>query len=348
MARRQPGKRGWGVRFWLCLILVAGAIGLTIQFFRPHALPLAALPAPKPPAPESMVLIPGGKFRMGNDLSHSVAERPQHEVRVDSFWLDVHEVTVTQFGHFVAETGYITTAQRTGHAWVFVPKRKQWVSTPGADWRHPQGPHSSTVGYERLPVTQVSWHDAAAYAAWAGKRLPTEAEWECAARGGLYDAEYPWGREEKPDETYQANYWQGWFPDQDLGRDGFRTPAPVQSYFPNRYGLYDMAGNVWEWCSDWYAADYYQHSAAANPTGPRDGAMHVQRGGSWLCAENASAGLRVWTRGREAPGACHNHVGFRCAKDANRNAESWGRAASDDRLAQSRRKGGGMVGPALR
>ncbi len=193
--------------------------------------------------------------------------------------------------------------------------RKQWVSTPGADWKHPLGPHSTTLGYERLPVTQVSWHDAVAYAAWAGKRLPTEAEWEYAARGGLFDADYPWGRVEKPDGTYQANYWQGWFPDQDLGRDGFRTPAPVKSYFANRYGLYDMAGNVWEWCGDWYAADYYQHSSAANPSGPCAGSMRVQRGGSWLCAENASAGLRVWSRGREMPDAAHNHAGFRCAKD---------------------------------
>ncbi len=185
----------------------------------------------------------------------------------------------------------------------------------GADWRHPQGSHSSTTGYEQLPVTQVSWHDATAYAAWAGKRLPSEAEWEYAARGGLFESDYPWGREEKPDGAYRANYWQGWFPDQDLAHDGFRTAAPVRSYEANRFGLYDMAGNVWEWCSDWYAADYYQHSPAANPPGPTNGSLRVQRGGSWLCAENASAGLRVWTRGREAPDSAHGHAGFRCARD---------------------------------
>ncbi len=316
MASNQQGARGQLVGLLCTVVLAGGAIGLALKIFRRTPLPVASLPETRQLESEGMVLIPGGGFRMGNNLSRAASERPQHDVKVSSFWMDAQEVTVAQFAEFNKATGYVTTAQRKGQAWVFVPGRKQWVQTQGADWQHPLGPHSTTVGFESLPVTQVSWHDAAAYAAWAGKRLPTEAEWEYAARGGLFDADYPWGREEKPDEAYQANYWQGWFPDQDLGRDGFRGLAPVKSYPPNRFGLYDMAGNVWEWCADWYAPDAYQSAAAVDPTGPREGTRRVQRGGSWLCAENASAGLRVWTRGREAPDTCHNHVGFRCARSA--------------------------------
>jgi formylglycine-generating enzyme len=317
MADKQHDSGGRLVGLLFGIALAAGSIGLAWKLVRRAPLPTASLPASREPEPEldRMVLVPDGRFLMGNELSRSAAEHPQHEVRVDSFWLDAHEVTVAEFAEFVAATGYISTAQRKGRAWVFEPARKKWALTSGADWQHPLGPHSSNVGRERLPVVQVSWQDASAYAAWAGKRLPTEAEWEYAARGGLYDADFPWGREEKPDEDYQANYWQGWFPDQDLGRDGFRSLAPVRSYPANRFGLYDMAGNVWEWCADWYSADYYQLTPPVNPTGPKQGSRRVQRGGSWLCAENASAGLRVWTRSSAAPDACHNHVGFRCARD---------------------------------
>jgi formylglycine-generating enzyme required for sulfatase activity len=297
------------------MALAAGSIGLALKFFRRTSLPTVSLPLPQAPEAKEMVPIPGGRFQMGSDLARSSAERPQHEVAVRAFLMDAHEVTVADFAHFVAETGYVTTAEHKSRAWVFVATRKEWVLIPGADWRHPLGPHSSTVGHERLPVVQVSWQDAAAYARWAGKRLPTEAEWEFAARGGLYDADFPWGREEQPGGAYEANYWQGWFPDQDLARDGYRTVAPVKSYSPNRFGLYDMAGNVWEWCADWYAADYYQTGPTVDPTGPAQGTHRVQRGGSWLSADNTRPELRVWTRGRETPESCHNHVGFRCVRD---------------------------------
>ena len=178
MASGEPAKSSRVVGLLCGLTLIAGAVGLAVRLFRPAALAVASLPAAKTPGPEGMVLIPAGKFRMGNDLSHSVGDRPQHEVQVESFWLDVHEVTVAQFAEFIAATDYETTAQRTGHAWVFVPGRKQWVTTPGADWRHPLGPHSSTVGFERLPVyCQVSWHDGRPLMPLgpANAYLPTEA-----------------------------------------------------------------------------------------------------------------------------------------------------------------------------
>ncbi len=203
---------------------------------------------------------------MGHDASAGDVQ-PAHEVSLPDFHLDVQEVTYRQFADFVAATGHRTLAERKGKAWVFDPRKRSWVETAGASWRQPDG-QTAVNDLPDLPVVQVSWFDASAYARWAGKRLPTEAEWEHAARGGLTDSDYPWGREPMPQGRYEANFWQGWFPDQDLGADGFSGPAPVRSFRSNRYGVYDMAGNVWEWCADWYAADYYQYGPQKNPTGP--------------------------------------------------------------------------------
>jgi formylglycine-generating enzyme required for sulfatase activity len=230
--------------------------------------------------------------------------------------MDHHEVTNQQFSEFVDQTGYITTAQQVGKAQVFDADKRRWSTVAGADWQHPEGPNSSLIGRQMQPAVQVSWHDARAYAAWAKKRLPTEAEWERAARGGLYDTDFPWGREETPGGRYQANYWQGWFPDTDRGVDGFVQLAPVGSFPPNRLGLHDMAGNVWEWCADWYGDTAYQASPTAQPRGPADGTERVLRGGSWLCAENYSPGIRVSTRHHAPPTQCSNHIGFRCAGDS--------------------------------
>ena len=262
-----------------------------------------------------MAPIPAGRFLMGNDFAGQIDQRPMHEVEVDRFWLDRHEVTNRQFARFIADTGYVTTAERRGKSLVFEPTTASWQTVAGACWRQPRGPESSITGRDDQPVVQVSWHDAAAYARWAGKRLPTEAEWEYAARGGLFDADYPWGRAEKPNDVYQANTWQGWFPDEDLGSDSHRHLARVGSFPPNRFGLVDMAGNVWEWCADWYADDAYRRGLMRNPTGPAHGEERVRRGGSWLCAPNWSDGLKVSTRNSALPDAATNHLSFRCARD---------------------------------
>ena len=262
-----------------------------------------------------MVHVPGGTFRMGDDFSLHPDERPAHEVVVASFWMDEHEVTNRQFAEFVAQTGYITTAEARGWAFVFDRGAGQWVKRAGADWRHPGGPDTRLIGRDDYPVVQVSWYDAQAYAKWAKKRLPSEAEWEHAARAGLRDAHFPWGSDELVDGKYRANYWQGWFPDEDLAADGFDTLAPVKSFGPNRFGLYDVSGNVWEWCRDWYSEDYYADSLREDPRGPVECEMRVQRGGSWLSAENHCPGYKVTTRSKRPPEVCYQDVGFRCVGD---------------------------------
>jgi formylglycine-generating enzyme required for sulfatase activity len=199
-----------------------------------------------------------------------------------------------------------------------------WKYVAGADWRHPDGPGSSIAGKEKHPVVQIAWEDAIAYAKWAGKRLPTEAEWEHAARGGLNGQPYVWGSEQMPGGKYEANLWQGSFPNENTGDDGFKTTAPVGSFPPNGYGLYDMAGNVWEWCSDWYRPDYYKSSPTLDPKGPETGfdpdepniPKRVVRGGSYLCNDSYCGGYRASARMKAAPDTGMPHTGFRCVKDA--------------------------------
>jgi formylglycine-generating enzyme required for sulfatase activity len=258
-----------------------------------------------------MVSVPGGAFRMGNDASARPAERPAHEVTVEPFRMDEHEVTNRQFAAFVEQTGYITTAEERHFSSVYDLQKRQWKKCPAADWRHPLGPDSTLDGKDDYPVVHVSWFDAQAYCRWAGKRLPSEAEWEFAARGGLRDADYPWGREETPDGRYMANYWQH---DHEKPADGFLTVAPVKSFPPNRYGLHDMAGNVWEWCDDWFTEDYYAQSPRENPPGPSGGRVRVVRGGSWLCPEDFFVGYTVFARSSRTPDETSSNVGFRCVK----------------------------------
>ncbi|HEX7847801.1 MAG TPA: formylglycine-generating enzyme family protein [Chitinophagaceae bacterium] len=261
-----------------------------------------------------MVWIEGGKFKMGTDNPEFSDAQPVHDVRVNGFWMDEHEVTNAEFAKFVKATGYVTVAERPldpadyptvpkenlviGSA-VFAPPPKEvalddplqwWRYVAGANWYQPAGPGTSINGKANDPVVQVCYEDAVAYAKWAGKRLPTEAEWEYAARGGKENQTYYWGTELTPGGKWMANIFEGTFPNKNSLQDGFEFLAPVKSFPPNAYGLYDMEGNVWEWCSDLYRPDYYQNSPADNPQGPADSydpdepnlVKHVQRGGSFF------------------------------------------------------------------
>jgi formylglycine-generating enzyme required for sulfatase activity len=317
--------------------------------------------APPGPAPAGMVWIPGGEFSMGAqdppELNDSVGmrattdSRPVHRVYVDGFWMDATEVTNEQFAAFVAATGYVTVNERTPRAEdfpgapsenlvagsvVFTPPEEPvpldshfrwWAYVPGANWRHPLGPDSSIDGQALLPVVHVAYEDALAYAAWAGKRLPTEAEWELAARGGLSGKVFPWGDEFQPDHRWMANSHQGSFPDHDTGADAHVGVAPVGQYAANGYGLYDVGGNVWEWVSDWYRPDYYAQQAAGepvarNPQGPSESfdpeepgtAKRVHRGGSFLCTDQYCSRYMVGTRGKGEVSTGTNHLGFRCVR----------------------------------
>lgn len=308
-------------------------------------------PAPTPVSTEGMVWIEGGTFLMGSD-SHYPEEAPAHKVSVGSFWIDPCTVTNDEFARFVEATGYVTLAEKAANpddypgadpamlvpsSVVFVPTPgpvdlrqpyQWWHYVPGADWRHPRGPDSSLDGLGRHPVVHVAFEDAEAYAAWAGKSLPTEAEWEFAARGGLDGAEFTWGDELVPDGRYMANTWQGEFPWQNTELDAFRWTAPVGSYPANGYGLHDMAGNVWEWTTDWYQdhARIPTHACCtlANPRGgsressvdPRDRALQVPRrvmkGGSHLCAPNYCRRYRPAARMAQCIDTSTCHLGFRC------------------------------------
>lgn len=306
--------------------------------------------------PPGMVWVPGGEFTMGTDSSLAWPdETPAHRVRVDGFWMDRAEVTNAQFQEFIAATGYQTTAEQPPSleevlsqsppgtpapppealvpgALVFTPPAgpvdwrdysQWWTWTPGASWRHPEGPGSSIEDRADHPVVQVSWYDAQAYARWAGKRLPTEAEWEFAARGGLAGKPYVWG-DEPPTSRSRANLWQGAFPHQNTAADGFLRTSPIQSFAPNGYGLYDMAGNVWEWCADWYQRDLYRQRArgglVVNPVGPERSSdparpftpQRVQRGGSFLCHDDYCSRYRPSARHGCSPDTGMSHVGFRC------------------------------------
>jgi formylglycine-generating enzyme required for sulfatase activity len=301
---------------------------------------------PPGPTPEGMAWIPGGTFWMGSNRGGYV-EGPVHEVTLDGFWLDTHEVTNRQFDQFVKETGYVTVAEQAPDPALFpgVPQDKLvpgaivftppaqvinlrdwsqwWTYVPGASWQHPEGPGSSIEDKMNHPVVQVCYLDAIAYCEWAGRRLPTEAEWEFAARGGLDQQPYPWGLEPKHRTGRVANIWQGQFPMENQKLDGYSGTAPIMTYPPNGYGLYDMAGNVWEIVADWYRFDYYRFSDPVNPTGPPEEqsedpnepgiAKKVIRGGSFLCSEVYCAGYRTTARMSASPDSASQHTGFRTA-----------------------------------
>jgi sulfatase modifying factor 1 len=316
---------------------------------------------PSTAAPEGMVWIPGGEFSMGArdpmrmddevGMQATTDSRPIHRVAVDGFWMDATEVTNEQFARFVKATGYVTVAERKptqeefptappenliAGSVVFSPPDQPvplndhfqwWAFIDGANWRHPLGPKSSIEGKEKFPVVHIAYEDAEAYAKWAGKRLPTEAEWEFAARGGLSGKIYPWGDNFMDGQKPMANTHQGNFPNRDTGEDSYVGAAPVAKFAPNDYGLYDVGGNVWEWVSDWYRHDYYTDLAKSgsitrNPTGPASSfdpsepgvPKRVHRGGSFLCTDQYCSRYMVGTRGKGEPSTGTNHVGFRCVK----------------------------------
>lgn len=282
---------------------------------------------------ENMIYLPGGKFLMGTDSKEGFSqdgESPVHEVQVDSFYIDPIAVTNEQFSTFIEETGYVTEAEKFGWSFVFylylsddVNKKEVkmvqgapwWVAVNYANWKHPEGSNSTIE--ERLdhPVVHVSWNDALQYCKWAKKRLPTEAEWEYAARGGLEQNRFPWGNELTPDGKHVCNIWQGNFPTENLNEDGYATTAPAKSFSENNYGLYNMSGNVWEWCRDWYSNKYYNTGENKNPKGPRHGVEKVIRGGSYLCHHSYCNRYRVAARSSNTPDSSAAHMGFRCVVD---------------------------------
>jgi len=281
---------------------------------------LALLAALLPPAADgatarpAMVHIPGGSFAMGSETAPAEPfEGPVHTVTVKSFWMDSTEVTVAQFTRFVQATGYRTEAEKFGWSAVFQIGQAKWARVDGASWRHPNGPGSQARPQD--PVNHMSWNDAQAYAHWIGHRLPTEAEWEYAARGGLAGKTYSWGDEIAPGGKQMANWWQGNFPLKNTGADGYLGIAPVASFASNGYGLYDMTGNVWEWVADWFGAGYYAHSPAQNPQGPDSGLQRAMRGGSYLCSSNFCTNYRVSGRSSATPDSSLSNVGFRTVKD---------------------------------
>lgn len=333
------------------------------ELISPSVVPITIEPRPRPDGhlPSGMVWIPGGEFTMGTDSKMGWPdEKPAHRVAVRGLWMDATEVTNAQFKAFVEATHYVTTAEQTPDleeimrqaapgtpppgkdklvpgSMVFVKPKgpvnnddisQRWHWTPGACWKHPEGPGSDLRGREKHPVVHVSWYDAVAYCKWAGKRLPTEAEWEFAARGGLEGKLNVWGDEPYSEDKPRGNMWQGDFPWKNTLQDGFERTAPVRSFEPIGYGLYDMAGNVWEWCGDLYRVDLYESRAgrgtiinppspetAFDPQNPR-AASRAQRGGSFLCCDSFCSRYRPSGRHGCSPDTGMSHVGFRCVMDA--------------------------------
>lgn len=282
---------------------------------------------------ENMELIKGGSFLMGTsdkDRFKADGEGPVREVVVNDFYMDARTITNREFLKFVEETNYKTDAEKFGWSFVFekfisertaahitqkVQQTPWWWVVHGADFKHPEGPDSYIENRLEHPVIHISWNDAIAFCKWAGKRLPTEAEWEYAARGGLSQKRYPWGDDLTPNGKHQCNIWQGTFPHENTKEDGFLGTAPAKSFPQNGYGLYNMAGNVWEWCNDWFSKHHPDDRPLQNPVGPGQGVSRVMRGGSYLCHHSYCNRYRVGARTSNTPDSSSGNLGFRCVKD---------------------------------
>nr|WP_246594022.1 formylglycine-generating enzyme family protein [Evansella tamaricis] len=280
---------------------------------------------------DKMVYVPGGKFLMGTEVKNGFptdGEGPIREVTIDSFYMDAYAVTNREFHAFIKDTGYVTEAERFGWSFVFyqlvsketakkviqqVESTPWWWVVEGATWNHPEGPDSTIEGRWDHPVIHVSWNDAETYCEWAGKRLPTEAEWEYAARGGLEQKLYPWGDDLNPSGKHYCNIWQGQFPGKNTLEDGYLGTAPAKSFPPNNFGLFNVAGNVWEWCSDWFTNQSENRGGSENPQGPATGDSKVMRGGSYLCHHSYCNRYRVAARTSNTPDSSTGNIGFRCA-----------------------------------
>src|SRR5215475_14374360 len=344
----EPESRKW---LWLQLVVgvVMTVVVATLYIFDSRDNQVASAPGP---APEGMVWVPGGTFWMGCDTCGMPDAAPSHLVTFDGFWMDRTPITNAQFEKFVKATGYKTIAERRPNpkdflgapaeklvpgCAVFTPPAQDvslddpyswWRYVPGANWKNPEGPGSSIKGREDHPVVHIAWEDAMAYAKWAGRRLPTEAEFEFAARGGLDRKYYAWGDELKPGGKWMANIFQGRFPSKNTGEDGYLSTSPVTAFPPNNFGLYDVAGNVWQWCSDWYRPDYFEKLAAQgvvkNPKGPDSGfdpqepgvPKRVQKSGSFLCSDQYCERYLVGSRGKGAVDSGGSNTGFRTVKSA--------------------------------
>lgn len=284
---------------------------------------------------QGMVRLDGGPFLMGTDYAEAFAqdgEGPVREIQLSPFWIAAHPVTNGEFERFVKETGYVTEAERYGWSFVFwshvpadrfnhlvvdtVAAAPWWCKVPGARWNAPEGPGSALHTRADHPVVHISWNDALQYCQWSGHRLPTEAEWEYAARGGLVQKLYPWGDKLRPNGEHRCNIWQGEFPRHDTADDGFSGTCPVQAFPPNGYGLYSMTGNTWEFCSDWFSPAFHVDGPRINPQGPADGEAKVMKGGSFLCHKSYCNRYRVAARSSNTPDSSTSHMSFRCALDA--------------------------------
>lgn len=337
------------------LLVAAGLCGFAILADpSTNADAVQADSPPEGPVPEGMTWVPAGEFQMGSNRG-GFDEGPAHAVKLDGFWMDTTEVTNRQFREFVDQTGFVTTAEKPPVITGVKPgseiakaeilpqfnkpgsicARKNftaedydagrgayswWDYIVGASWKHPEGPDSTIDDRLDHPVVHVSWDDAMAYCKWAGKTLPTEAQWEYAARGGLEGKTYPWGDDRNPDGKWLNNIWQGRFPVENTKEDGYPTTAPVGSFPANGFGLHEMSGNVWEWCADFYRPDYYASSPRRNPGGPSSSLdpqepniiKRVQRGGSFMCSDSYCVAYRMSARGKGEASSGAFHTGFRC------------------------------------